>query len=429
MKEKQETQKIEQRGAILITLIVAMVIMAMAASGMLYFSSTSSYGELIANRQERAYYIAESGINYALQKYLANGALFSEAAPTKVSLLNGDQFKATSAIVSKGSPAVDWLVIKSTGTVGSGWLTARQLVTKEIKKTLATPPGVPPPTTDNTGIPIGFDTNNNTQLDVAWTEVPSPNTQDISISGGDLLYKGTEAAINLNPGNVNLCEAWTSNANLLSYFLQLKVANSSNPQHFLVGLSFRVRDATINSDSYGLSFYRYDSSNKCNRDWCNNADGLQSYLKADNKIYVVLWKRVSNKYTLIAYAEMVSSYGVASNGDLLAWPTLLLRVNERSDGNHLKAYVREPTMPPKGNISWNISSYKPVVWTSYTGGVSTSTEVVDTTFSSSGFCTGTTQNRPEIGVHAYYDSQCNYCQFFDDFGVSVQGTSGGGSQY
>jgi hypothetical protein len=44
---------------------------------MLYFSTTSSYGELFANRQERAYYVGESGANYALQKFIttpvANG--------------------------------------------------------------------------------------------------------------------------------------------------------------------------------------------------------------------------------------------------------------------------------------------------------------------------------------------------------------------
>jgi hypothetical protein len=131
---------------------------------------------------------------------------------------------------------------------------------------------------------------------------------------------------------------------------------------------------------------------------------------------------------------MVSSYGVSSGGDLLTWPTLLIRVNERSDGNHLKAYVKAPAVPATGSINWSISSFEPVLWTAtctLNSCTSTTpfTEVVDNTFSSSGFCTGTTQNRPEIGVHGFYDTDCNKCQFFDDFGASVQGTSGGGIQY
>ena len=426
-----------QKGAVLITLIVAMVITTLAGSAMLYYSTTSTYGELFTNRQERAYYVAESGINYALQKYLANNAnLYPESAPLTGILSNGDQFKATSAIVSKGSPAADWLVIKSTGTAGSGWLTTRQLVTKEMKKILATPPGLPPVTTDSSGVPIGFDTNTNSVLDPTWTEVPNPNTQEITLtSGGDLLFKGTEATINLNPTTVNLCEAWASNGNLSSYFLQVKLKNSSNPQHFLVGLSFRVRDATLSSDSYGFSFFRYDISNNCNRDWCKNTYGVQRNLNANSKVYAVLWKRVSNQYTILAYAEMVSSYGVVSNGDILDWSALLIRVNERSDGkNYIKAYVKAPTVPATGTIDWSLSNFKPVVWTTTCTLTSCTpvtpfTEVVDSTFLSSGFCNGATQNRPEIGVHGFYDAQCNNCQFFDDFGVAVMGTSGGSSQY
>jgi hypothetical protein len=425
-----------QRGAILITLIVSLVLMAVLGSGMLYFSTTSSYGELFANRQERAYYIGESGANYALQKFIttpvANGPF---PTLTTFTLSNG-QF----AVKTYDKPGdTTHLIIESTGIVESGWLTTRQLVTRNIVKATAAPPGMPPTTTDTSGVPIGFDANATTQpdasnkLDNSWTVVPIPHTS-YSIEGGDLLFKGTEAVINLNPVNVNLCEEWASNGNLSSYFLQVKIKNSSNPQHFLVGLSFRVRNTSATSDSYGFSFYRYDPANNCNRDWCNNTYGIQRNLKANNKVYAVLWKRVSNQYTVLAYAEMVSSYGVASNGDLLTWPTLLIRVNERSDGNHLKAYVKAPAVPATGSINWSISSFEPVLWTAtctLNSCTSTTpfTEVVDNTFSSSGFCTGTTQNRPEIGVHGFYDTDCNKCQFFDDFGASVQGTSGGGIQY
>lgn len=428
---KCQNGKKNPKGSILITLIVAIVIIALAGSTMVYFSSTSLYGELFANRQERAYLIAESGANYALQQFVLNKVSNGPFPAATEFTVGSDKF-----IVRTYNKSTDstHLIIESTGIVGSGWLTTRQLVYRDIVKATATAPGVAPVTTDSSGVPLGFDANNNTQLDVTWIEVPNPNTQGVSISGGDLLFKGTEAAINLNPSNISLCEAWVSNGNLSSYFLQVKIKNSSNPQHFQVGLSFRVQDNTVSSNSYGLSFFRYDTSNNCNRDWCNNSYGIQRNLKADSKVYAVLWKKISNQYTILAYAEMASSYGVASYGNLMEWPTLLIRINERADGNHIKAYIKVPSTPATGNINWIISSFTPIVWTgkctlSSCTSSTPFTEIVDTTFPSTGFCTGNIQNRPEIGVHAYYDKQCESCQFFDDFAASVQGTSGGGNQY
>lgn len=427
-----------QKGAILITLIIAIVVIALSGSAMLYFSTTSTYGELFTNRQERAYYVGESGINYALQRYLAAGTLFPPASPAVKTLSSGDQFSVSSEIVSKGSPAEDWLVIKSTGVVGTGWLTTRQLVTKEMKKALAVPPGMAPPTTDASGDPIDFDADTDGALDTTWNIVPDPNTQSISIdSDGDLTFKGTVAAIALNSVNVNLCEAWASNENLSSYFLQAKVSNgSNNPKYFIIGLNFRLKGMIPTSDSYGFSFFRYDAKMNCNRDWCNNPYGIQKDLTGDETVFAVLWKRESkpilNQYTILAYAEMVPSYGVTgTKGQILEWPTLLVRINERSDGNHIKAYVKPPTTQATGYVNWNISSFVPVIWT-YTKNPCASTpctEVLDSTFLSADFCSGTTQNWPEIGVHAAYDSSCEGCQFFDDFGASVLGTAGGGSQY
>jgi len=441
-----------QKGAVLITLIVSMVIMAFAASGMLYFSTTSSFCELLANRQERAYYVGEAGVNYAIQQYLlckqTTCSADTSVGPFKDKTTfflkgpdgqpNGDQFEVQTSYKYKESNHM--LIIQSTGTVGSGWLTTRQLITKEIDKKLAVPPGMAPQQADSSGVPIGFDANATTQpnttnpLDNTWTPVVIPQTS-YTIVDGNLEFQGTEAVINLNPSNVNLCEAWASNGNdgnRLSYFLQVKIQNSSNPQHFLVGLSFRVKDNTATSDSYGFSLFRYDTSNNCpsSTDWCQNTYGVQQTLKGNNKVYAVLWKRVNNRYTVLAYAEMVSSYGVASNGDLSIWPTLLVRVTEKADGNYIKAYVKPPTVPATGYTDWLISNFKPVIWTYYTA-PSTNTEIFDNTslFLSSGFCTGTTQNRPEVGVHGFYDRSCNKCQFFDDFGASVMGTGGGGSQW
>jgi len=134
MKNKQRIGKISQKGAILITLVVSLVIMAVIGSGMLYFSSTSSYGELLANRQERAYYIGESGANYALQQFLnpPTSKAYDGTSPgpfeTMITVLlklpngqlSGDKFEVQTSYKSKDGK--DWLVIKSRGTVGSGCL-------------------------------------------------------------------------------------------------------------------------------------------------------------------------------------------------------------------------------------------------------------------------------------------------------------------
>jgi len=440
MKNIITSVKGSQKGAILITLIVAIVVIGLSGVAMVYFSTTSSYGELIANRQARAYYIGESGVNYALQKYAADKSTFSG----ELTFSDGEKCNIITEIVPKDG--TNWLKIISTGTVGSGFLKTRQLVTKEVKEALVTPPGVAPPTTDENGVPIGFDSNETTQdddptnpLDNTWEVVDIPKT-DYTIVNGDLLFVGTEAAITLNAGNVNLCESWASNGHLLSYLMQMKVQNSSSPKHFIVGLSFRMQNTTATSDSYGLSFYRYEESNACpsSIDWCKNTNGIQKYLKADNKMFAVLWKRKSNVYTVLAYAEMTPSYGVSVNGDLTPWSTILLRVNEQSGGNHIKAFVKAPTVPATGTINWSVSSFTPVLWTATCPPppagppctpVTPFAEVVDSEFLSTSFCSGTTQNRPEIGIHGFYDMSCNKCQFFDDFGITVQGTAGGSVVY
>jgi hypothetical protein len=433
MKNKQSIEKASQKGAVLITLIVAMVIMALASSGMLYFTSTSSYGEFFANRQERAYYIGESGVNYALQKYLADGTLYPESAPVTMTFLNGDQFKVISYIEPKGDPAADWLVIKSTGTVGSGWLTTKQLVTKEILKATATPPGIPPIATDTSGVPLGFDANTDTNVDTTWEVTTTTDSSDVDIYDGALEFENIkEGAIILNSDAVSLCNAWVSNGYLSSYLLQVKISNDkANPKYFIHGLSFRVQDAAATS-SYGLSYYMHNGTN-CNDPWCADTIGIRDNvsLTKDGKIYVVLWKKVNGSYSVLASAWMDSTYGVVgADGYLKDWSTLLIKVNERTDGNHLKAYVQDPSLYPRDTTNWNISSLKPVVWTWPT----TSTEIIDNTFPSAGLCTCTapdvcTPNRPEIGVHAFYDASCVKCQLFDDFGLAVQGTTGGSSQY
>jgi len=469
MKNKQGIGKISQKGAILITLVVSLVIMAVIGSGMLYFSSTSSYGELLANRQERAYDIGESGANYALQQFLnpPTSKAYDGTSPgpfeTMITVLlklpngqlSGDKFEVQTSYKSKDGK--DWLVIKSRGTVGSGWLKTCQMVTKEIEKTKAVPPGIPPTATDSSGVDLGFDSNSTTQtdgnpLDSTWELATGTTTDEAYVNAsGDLEFKTRAAAIVLNTDVVSLCKAWVSNGNLSSYFLQVKIMNiKTNPAYYMHGLSFRVQDIAA-SNSYGLSFYKHDNK-KYKGDWCANLDWCEydstpQKIVNDGKIYAILWKRVNGVASLLAFAQMKTdtySYDVTNTAgtELIPWSTLLIRVNERSDGNHLKAYVQSPS--PDGSydldtINWNISSFKQITWTGTCNASSCSltspfTEVIDTKFSSTNLCTcpsedTCTANRPEIGIHAFYDDEGAGSQLFGDFAMAVQGTSGGGSQY
>lgn len=434
-----------QRGALLVTLIVAMVVIAMAGSAMLYFSSTSSYGEFLANRQERAYYVAESGANYALQQFVLNKVANGPFPTATEFTIGNDKF-----IVKTYDKPNDntHLIIESTGIVESGWLTTRQLVTRDIVKETATAPGIPPVTTDSSGVPIGFDTNTNQELDVTWTLTPDTSESEAYVNdSGDLVFKTTQASIVLNTAIVDLCDGWVNSGYLSSYFLQVKINNAqTNPALFMHGLSFRVQDAA-GKNSYGLSFYKHDDK-KYKVAWCANLswceyDQFPTYVWNKGKIYAVLWKNINGTYTLLAAAEMNSTYGVTSTdgSELSNWSTLLIRVNERSDGNHLKAYVQRPSIYPLNTIYWNLSSFKLITWTWLDNSVvtqgSTSTEVIDNKYTSEGLCTcpttgsstGCTANRPEVGIHAFYDDMGSATQLFDDFSLAVQGTSGGGSQY
>jgi len=443
-----------QKGAILITLIVTLVIMAVIASGMLYFSSTSSYGELLANRQERAYYIGESGANYALQQYLdptvkPNVTNRPFPAPETFTLGN-DQFTVKTYDKQEGDST--HLIIESTGIIGSGWLTTRQLVVKDIVKATAVPPGIPPTTTDSSNVPLGFDANTDTNLDITWELATGTTTDEAYVNdSGDLEFKTREAVIVLNTDVVSLCKAWVNNGNFSSYFLQVKIKNNkTSPAYYMHGLSFRVQDIAA-SNSYGLSFYKHDNK-KYKGDWCANLDWCEydsdpQKIVNNGKIYAILWKRVNGVASLLAFAQMKTdtlSYGVTNTDgtELIPWSTLLIRVNERSDGNHLKAYVQSPSPEGSydlGNITWNISSFKQITWAGTCNASSCNftspfTEVIDSTFSSENLCTcssedNCTANRPEIGIHAFYDDEGEGAQLFDDFAMAVQGASSGGSQY
>ncbi|MEN6488258.1 MAG: hypothetical protein ABFD66_05150 [Smithella sp.] len=421
----------------MITLIAAIVVIALTGSAMLYFFSTSSYGELFVNRQERAYYLAESGANYVLQQFVLNKTTNGPFPATTEFTVGNDKF-IVRTYDKPGDPA--HLIIKSIGVAGSGWLTTRQLVTKDIIKDAATAPGIPPVTIDPvTGKPLSFDSNNNGALDTIWTPTAGTDAKIVNTgpSGGPALqFKGDSNEIDLNPAIIYLTSAWESNGGLLSYFIQVKInidSQGNKGDHYLLGLTFRKID---NNNFYGFSFYRSENLSKLPA-WCTSA--FTSVIPNNGQVYAVFWKYSGGTRSVLAYTVMdYATYGVvtsATNQTLASWSTLIIRVNERFDGpggacrNHLTAYVVGPSNYPLGTLSWNLNSYKQITWTAVQGlnpsQSAPQQEIMEDSFTSAGF----TVTRQEIGVHAFYDSNSANEQFFNDFSTAIEGMGSGGSQY
>lgn len=435
MKPKTTLKQGNQKGAILITLIVSIVIISITYVGMSQFSTTSTYGELLANRQERAYYLAEAGVNYSRYKFNPD--------PTAPSYTNGPFSTPETFTLSNGQFTVKTydkpgdttrLIIESTGIVESGWLTTRQLVTKEISK--AEVSGSTTIVGENGDvIPIAFNAVEPSaqELDSTWTVVPivTEDKEIIVSNDGTLQFKDDMGAINLNTGLVDLETAVENNDGYLGYFLQVKLdASKMSPgNYFLLGISFRVQDANA-LNSYGLSYYRSNGSNGPKTWWDKPefADFRNKLPMVQNdKFYVVLWKRVNGTYTVLAHTEINNTKcpGITSiiNNQikLSPWVTIVVRLKEDASGNRIRAYVQSPSVYPRGTVTWNFNNFKQITWT----WPSATSEVADSTYTSAGF----TNSRPEIGIHAYYDSSALGAQLFDDFGTIIQGLGGAGEQW
>ena len=84
------TDRLRQRGSVLITLIIVMVIFAVLGSALVVLFSTSTLHHVNADQGMRAYYLAESGYRYAASEFLNGGT--GEDRDTVLSVLNGNRF-------------------------------------------------------------------------------------------------------------------------------------------------------------------------------------------------------------------------------------------------------------------------------------------------------------------------------------------------
>src|SRR4030042_4539276 len=61
-----------ERGALLIGLIITITIIALAGAAIISLTTISTFGEIFANLHSRAYYLAESGGRYAIPRIKAD---------------------------------------------------------------------------------------------------------------------------------------------------------------------------------------------------------------------------------------------------------------------------------------------------------------------------------------------------------------------
>ncbi|MCG6535325.1 MAG: hypothetical protein L7F78_11685, partial [Syntrophales bacterium LBB04] len=120
----------KQKGAILVTLVIAMTLMAVLGAGIYSLTTSSSIGELLANQNDNAYDLARAGIRYDIQ----NASGFGNNFPSTTFYMPDANHTFTISIVSG--------VITSTGVVNAGtFLEARRVIVVDLTALGFTAPG------------------------------------------------------------------------------------------------------------------------------------------------------------------------------------------------------------------------------------------------------------------------------------------------
>lgn len=114
-----------KRGAVLITLIIAMILMAVLGAGIYGITTSSTFSELLSNRNDNAYQLAKAGIRYAAGLLAENGKKYSLSETTFL-MQDGNSFTITITTDS----ATGYKNITSKGNVNQGtFLAANRVLT------------------------------------------------------------------------------------------------------------------------------------------------------------------------------------------------------------------------------------------------------------------------------------------------------------
>jgi hypothetical protein len=231
----------DKKGSVLITLIVAIVIMAVLGLGIYTMYSSSSFSELLSNRDDNAYQLAKAGIRYAVN---TNGTIL------------GDFFMPDSS--HKFNLARNGQVITSTGIVNAGtFLEARRVLTYTL--TGVTDPRIPTlPIQNQTAGTTGSIANNGTTITLGGSSSPG-----VSQSFGAIWYNG-------NNTNANCSSGACSFGNGLRAYFEFQFPDNTNSGD---GFTFAIMSALTNTNTRvgGFSKTQYPGSyyyNGCTTTGC-----------------------------------------------------------------------------------------------------------------------------------------------------------------
>jgi hypothetical protein len=254
-----------QKGAILIGLIITMVIMSISAAATYKLTSGSTLTELFKNNNLSAYYLAESGARYAAPLVMSdlNGAT---GTTVNIDALHGNEFTLSPGKfkieIFDNTPNPTSLLIKSTGKINEGtWFETKRTLVYKLTKSI-----------------VGWDMNaasGSTASDLGWNLDSGQNSRiaNNQQSGNtNALYIQVDNATRiglLTPGQESGIPNYLGQLENANYAIQAKVNVSpqgSNGLFYMMGLNFRLKGATTSSDTYGVSFFRkrsYKSGNSC----------------------------------------------------------------------------------------------------------------------------------------------------------------------
>ncbi|MFZ1037549.1 MAG: putative Ig domain-containing protein [Smithella sp.] len=297
-----------KKGSILITLIVAILIMAVLGLGIYTMFSSSSFSELLSNRNDNAYQLAKAGIRFAVNVHETTGTI-----------IPGDYLMPDSS--HKFNLAQIGNVITSTGIVNAGtFLEARRVLTYTL--TGVTDPRIPTlPTQNQTVGTTGAIANDGTTITLGGSTSPG-----VSQSYGAIWYNGNNANANCNSG------ACSFGYGLRAYF-EFQFPGTTNSGD---GFTFAIMSAgaltNTNNRVGGFSKTQYPGTytwNNCTGPNCSTsvAGGeLQGYAGPGN--------------------TDGSTNSVATDGLGLKPPKMAIQFDTVANGNHTPYYLAQTRNDP-----------------------------------------------------------------------------------
>jgi hypothetical protein len=412
------------RGSVLIGIVIVMVIVGAMGGALLTMNSTSSVSQFGSMDGFRAFYLAESGGQYAIPVINKNiddwDALNGLLNDHTFTFSNGDRFHLA---LSYTEPVY---TLVSTGILDQGTreLNATRQITYRITK-------------QGTQIDFPFDTKEEVEENFTFDGKKGKVREKKELDGNPALQlKWDDTDMRLNWGNPDatlpdLAAIWETNDKLLSYDMQIKLnimehaKNNENPE-FLTGLTFR----DSGNDMYGLSILKHDN--------CSGKDVLPSIFCNDSNLkpgslYVVLWSDIGGAYSLIDSHEIKES-SLLDGTALNAWSTLFLHLEEEyivdangnrqdldGDGyydrqNLISGSLLGSDVYARGVIDWDPSLYQEISWDSGASNPITDSSLTTETFG--------IDRPPEIGLHNFLSKNSLGEVYVDDFSIQFNSSAG-----